>query len=106
MIVGEMEEKNSAKAIRIGESFYTDTFKGGIKSRTSLILKITVLLIIVEMIDSIPVIMESYQEDTIITLFSVSQILIPIILGMIIFMMVREIRKWEETYNKVKHLVS
>ena len=89
----------------IGESFYKKNFGRGIKSRTNLILKISVLLVFIELIDEVPIILDVFQEDPALMLFSVVEILVPIILVIIIFVLVKELKTWEDTYRKVKKLI-
>ena len=90
----------------IGESFYKKNFGRGIKSRTNLILKISVLLIAIELIDEIPILLDIYNEDQALILFSIVEVSVPIILVIIIFLLVKELEKWEDTYKKVKKLIS
>ena len=90
---------------KLGDSFYRDTFKKGIRSKTNLILKISIILVFIELIDEIPIIMDVLQEDPALKLFSVVEILVPVVLVIIIFVLVKELNKWEETYKKVKNLI-
>ena len=90
---------------KLGDTFYRDTFKKGIRSRANLILKISVLLVFIELIDEVPIILDVFQEDPALMLFSVVEILVPIILVIIIFVLVKELKTWEDTYRKVKKLI-
>ena len=92
--------------MKMGESFYRKNFSRGIKSRTNLILKISILLIVIELIDEIPILLDMYNEDQVLILFSMVEVMVPIVLLIIIFLLVRELKEWEETYKKVKKLIS
>lgn len=92
--------------MRIGERFYKKNFARGIKSRTNLILKISVLLIVIELIDDIPILLDIYNEDQALILFSIVEISVPVVLVIIIFLLAKELERWEDTYKKVKRLIS
>jgi hypothetical protein len=95
-----------SKEMEIGESFYKKVFGRSIKSRTNLILKISVLLLIIELIDEVPILLDVFQEDPALVLFSIVEIAVPVVLMIIIYVLVKELEKWEDTYKKVKKLIS
>jgi hypothetical protein len=100
-----MAERRISEAKKIGDGFYKKNFGRGIKSRTNLILKISIIVIALEIIDEIPIILDIYKEGLESVIFSVVEIVCPIILGIIIFMLIKELDKWENTYKKVKSLI-
>jgi hypothetical protein len=100
-----MPEKRMTEARKVGDTFYKNNFGKGIKSRANLILKISVILIALELIDEIPIIIDVFNEDPALIIFSIVEILVPVILLVVIFLLVKEVEKWEDTYNKVKKLL-
>jgi hypothetical protein len=100
-----MASDSMTDARKVGDSFYKQNFGRGIKSRANLILKISVLLIIIELIDEVPIILDVFQEDSSLIIFSVVEILVPMILMIIIYMLVRELKRWDDTYRKVRKMI-
>ena len=93
------------EARKIGDKFYKENFNRDIRTTANLIMKISVLLIIIELIDEVPILIDVFQEDPTLILFSVIEILVPVVMLVIIFMLVKELKKWDDIYKKIKRLI-
>lgn len=100
-----MASDKMVEARKVGDKFYKENFGRGIKSRANLILKISILLIVIELVDEIPIILDIIHENPYLIAFSLVEILVPVILLIIIYILVNDLKKWEDTYRKIKKLI-
>jgi len=99
-----MPSEKMAKAEKLGDDFYRGSFKG-IRPITSLISKLIIIIIVLELIDEIPDIIVHFQADVIGATFHIIEVIVPVILAVFILKLLKKLEKWEETYKSIKKLI-